>query len=310
MKYVEYINSIIKDVIKKEDNLVIYGQNVSSGSCLSGLTRGLESINTGLTINTPNSENTLVGIGFGMMLSKTSSIFFMKQLDFLLLGIDHLVNTYNILRQNTPTSSFTIFPVNVDSGYEGPQSALNNLNDFSSIAEIDVYSFTNKYDTNKIISNYLVEPGFRIMSPSQRLLQKSVIDLDILHHDNDFNFFQYVNGNNATIVCFNYSIPYGYILCNAIREKGMTASLFSVNSYSKFNYSYIINDLKRTNNLIVIDDSKSINKSSEKFLIEINKYCNLNSLIILDRREEQNRFYPRHDQLEIDYQSVVSKLIK
>jgi pyruvate/2-oxoglutarate/acetoin dehydrogenase E1 component len=310
MRYIEYINSIIKDIIKKEKKLILYGQNIVSGSCLSGLTRGLESINTGLTINTPNSENTLVGVGFGMMLNNTSSIFFMKQMDFLLLGIDHLVNTYNIIRQNPPTSSFTIFPISVDSGYEGPQSALNNLNDFSSIAELDVYSFTNKRDTKKIISKYLVEPGFRIMSPSQRLLQKEVIDIDILQHDNDCNFFHYKNGDDATIVCFNYSIPYGSTLHNSIRDNGMTASLFSVNCYSKFDYSYIINDLKRTNTLIIIDDSKSVNKSSEKFLIETNKYCNLNNLIILDRSEEQNRFYPLHDQLEIDYQSVVNKLMK
>ena len=115
----------------KEKNIVIFGQNIDAGSCLSGLTRGLGKVNNGLTINTPNCENTLVGVGFGLMLNSTSSIFFMKQQDFLLLGIDHLVNTYNIVRQHNPQASFTIFPVIVDSGYEGAQSALNNFNDFS-----------------------------------------------------------------------------------------------------------------------------------------------------------------------------------
>ena len=46
-------------------------------------------------INTPNLENTLVGTGFGLMLSGLQAAFFMKQQDFLLLGVDHLVNTYN-----------------------------------------------------------------------------------------------------------------------------------------------------------------------------------------------------------------------
>ena len=125
MKYVQFVNSLLKNVIKKENDLVLYGQNINAGSCLSGLTRGLGNVNSGLTINTPNCENTLVGIGFGLMLSGTSSIFFMKQMDFLLLGIDHLVNTYNIIRQDKPEVSFTIFPINVDSGYEGPQSAFS-----------------------------------------------------------------------------------------------------------------------------------------------------------------------------------------
>ena len=37
------------------------------------------------------------GVGFGLMLRSVNSVFFMKQFDFLLLGIDHLVNTYNII---------------------------------------------------------------------------------------------------------------------------------------------------------------------------------------------------------------------
>ena len=70
MKYVQYINSLIKEHIKKEDKLVLYGQNIDAGSCLGGLTRGLSASSNNITvINTPNSENTLVGVGFGLMLN-------------------------------------------------------------------------------------------------------------------------------------------------------------------------------------------------------------------------------------------------
>ena len=309
MKYVQYINFILKDVIKKEKNLILYGQNINAGSCISGLTRGLGDINTGLTINTPNSENTLVGIGFGLMLNGTSSIFFMKQMDFLLLGMDHLVNTYNIIRQSTPKASFTIFPVNVDSGYEGPQSLLNNFNDFCSIADIEGYSFSNKIDTEKIISNYLIKPGFRIMSPSQRLLLSDVIDLDVLYNDKDYKYFQYLKGENITIVCFNYSLPYGIVLNEALKESDICVSLFSINIYTKFDYSYIINDIKNTNNLIIIDDSKSNNKASDILLKEVYSCCQIDQVIIIDRKDEQNRFYPRQDKLDIDYSAVVNQFV-
>ena len=308
MKYIEFINSIIKDVIKRKNNLVLYGQNINAGSCLSGLTRGLCDINTGLTINTPNSENTLVGIGFGLMLNNTSSIFFMKQMDFLLLGIDHLVNTYNIIRQNKPTASFTIFPINVDSGYEGPQSALNNINDFCSIAEIEAYSFTNRIDTEQIMSKYLLKPGFRIMSPSQRLLSENINELEVLHQDKACHFFKYYSGSDVSIVCFNFSLPYGITLNNELRNKGKSASLFSVNYYSSIDFSYIINDIIESNNLIIIDDSKSINKLSDKFLNEVYKNCFIDKVIILDRSGDKNRYYPRHDKLEIDILSVIDEL--
>jgi len=310
MKYVQYINSLLKNIIQKEKDLIIYGQNINAGSCISGLTRGLGDINSGFTINTPNSENTLTGIGFGLMLNSTSSIFFMKQMDFLLLGIDHLVNTFNIIRQSMPTASFTIFPVNVDSGFEGPQSALNNFNDFCSIADLDGYSFTNKIDTKEIISNYLIRPGFRIISPSQRLLRNDTINLDVFYYDKEFKYFHYMKGDDLSIVCFNYSLPYGISLYKRFKNIQISASLLSINTFSLFDCKYLINELNQTKNLIIIDDSKSTNKMSDKFLNQIYKHCILEKIIVLDRQDEKNRFFPRHDQLEIDYNSVLNKFIK
>ena len=99
MKLVEYVNLTIRELVKEKENIVLYGQNINAGSCLSGLTRRFAENTRGLTLNTPNAENTLVGVGFGLMLKGVNSIFFMKQLDFLLLGLDHVVNTYNIIRQ-------------------------------------------------------------------------------------------------------------------------------------------------------------------------------------------------------------------
>lgn len=310
MKYVQFVNSVLKSIIQKERNLVLYGQNINAGSCLGGLTRGLGDVNKGLIINTQNSENTLVGVGFGLMLNSTSSIFFMKQMDFLLLGIDQLVNTYNIIRQKEPTASFTIFPVTVDSGYEGPQSALNNINDFCSIAGIACYSFTNRIDSEQILSKYLVQPGFRILSPSQRLLQKDILDIKVVNQDNDFQYFQYEKGKDASIICFNYSLPYGVILHKELSKGNIRSSLFSVNSYSEFDYTDMINDLSKTRNLILIDDSKSKNRSSEKFLNYVYNTCELDEKIIIGRKDSEDQFFPRHDQLEIDCIAIAEKLRK
>ena len=100
MIYLNFINEQIRSTIEKNDNLVLFGQNISAGSCLGGLTKNLKVNENSKIINSTNSENSLCGFGFGMMMNNVSSVFFMKQLDFLLLGIDHLVNTYNIIRSS------------------------------------------------------------------------------------------------------------------------------------------------------------------------------------------------------------------
>jgi pyruvate/2-oxoglutarate/acetoin dehydrogenase E1 component len=307
MKYVQFINNILKKTIEKENNLVIFGQNVDAASCLSGLTRGLGKVNNGLTLNTQNSENTLVGVGFGLMLNNTSSIYFMKQQDFLLLGIDHLVNTYNVIRQKNVGASFTIFPVIVDSGYEGPQSALNNFNDFCSIARVDGYSFTNEIDTEKIISKYLVEPGLRIIGASQRLLKQEMLNLEVVFQDKDCRYFQYAKGTDVSIVCFNYSIPYGNELKDVLSDKNLSSSLFSINTYTEFDFSFILDDIEVTNNLIIIDDTKSANRLSDKFISQVNEVCKPNRILKLTRSFSEDWFSPRHDLLEINYDEVAEQ---
>ena len=308
MKYVQYINSLLKENISKANNLVLYGQNIDAGSCLSGLTRGLSKSNDGLTINTPNSENSLVGVGYGLMLNGVSSIFFMKQMDFLLLGIDQLVNTYNVIRQTKPTASFTIFPITVDSGYEGPQSSLNNFDDFCSIAGVEGYSFTNKTDTAKILSNHLIKPGFRILSTGQKFLSQNLMELDCIYHDVYGNYFQYSDGKDVTIVCFNNSISYGLKLKQKLKEHKLHSSLFTVNSHLYAKYSHIIKNIKNTGKLILIDDTKSRNRLSYRFLVDVLDSSKLKNKIIISRKITEKSFYPCKDELEIDYNQIIKDI--
>src|SRR5262245_16358024 len=199
MNYLTHVNALIKAKVAEKRPLVMFGQNIAAGSCVGGLTRGLKSGNGHHVLNTPNCENTLVGTGFGLMLSGVSSLFLMKQQDFLLLGIDQLVNSYNMIRRRKLESSFTIVNVVVDSGYEGPQSALNNFHDFCSIARIPGYAITNKHDADFIMQRHLLAPGFRIIGVSQRLAKTDLLEMsDPVSHDENGEIFQYAEGDDVT----------------------------------------------------------------------------------------------------------------
>lgn len=308
MKYVEYINGLIGEKTAETKRLVLFGQNIAAGSCLSGLTRGLKVGEGGLIINTPNSENTLAGLGFGMMLSGISSIFFMKQQDFLLLGIDHLVNTYNFIRRKNPSSSFTIMPVVIDQGYQGLQSSLNNFGDFCSIARVPGFAITNKVDAQDIINSQLVSPGFRIIGVSQRLFKGEILEVEKIYSNKENTLFQYAQGSYVTIICFNFSFPYGLELHNKLKEKGIDSSLFSVNSPTPIQWDKIIEDLQKSKKLVLIDDSKSENLSCYNFLAEASEQCQMDNKIIIKRDFSEDWLSPSSDQLKINYDNIVAKL--
>jgi len=313
MKYIEFINNLIKKEVSEAENLILFGQNISAGSCLGGLTRDLSVSNNSKIINSTNSENSLCGFGFGLMMNDISSIFFMKQLDFLLLGIDHLVNTFNVIRNTqfkNSVSSFTIFPITVDNGFQGPQSSLNNFADFCSIARIPGYTITNKIDAEKIISSKLISPGFRILSISQRLFKEEIISPDELVYTNDDNsIFQYTQGNDVTVVCFNFSFPNGWDLHNKLKKLGMNVSLFNVNSPTPSGWEKIIADVNISKKLIVIDDSKSENVACNSLIEQIQNELILKKKIVIKRILSEDWVNPVSDIMIIDSENIYNELL-
>ncbi|OGD63364.1 hypothetical protein A2160_02675 [Candidatus Beckwithbacteria bacterium RBG_13_42_9] len=308
MKYIEYVNQLIRNEVKLAGRIVLFGQNINAGSCLSGLTKNLK-VKSGLIINTPNCENTLCGVGFGLMINGVPSIYFMKQQDFLLLGVDHLVNTYNLLRTKNVRGSFTIVSIIYDCGYGGGQSALNNFADFCSIARIPGYTITNAVDARTIINKHLISPGFRIIGVSQRLFNDELIQSVKGTPNRDGSLFQYTKGKDLTIVCFNFSFPYGWELSQKLVPKRLQASLFSVNTLTPINWDQIMINLKRTKKLVLIDDSKSANTACDNFLATALDNCQIKKKLILKRKFSQLWFKPQADNLKVNYSQVINKII-
>lgn len=261
--YVEFINKSIQAAIAAQPRVVVYGQNVSTGSCLSGLSRNFDKLANCTVINTTNSEGTLVGMGFGLMLRGVSSIFFMKQQDFLLLGVDQLTNTMNALRHRTLTASFTIVAIVVDSGWEGPQSCLNNLADFSSFSRVPAFAIADRAEAEAIIPRHLPAPGLRLVGLSQRIFRMPIDDTGVQHaYGDDAGVLRHAEGSDATIVAFNLALPQARSVYDDLAARGLRPSLFSVPATMPETLEPILQDIERSGRLVIVDDSKSVHSPS------------------------------------------------
>jgi pyruvate/2-oxoglutarate/acetoin dehydrogenase E1 component len=310
MKYIDFVNQTIKNQVSKEDKIILFGQNVDAGSCISGLSRGMDVMDGSKILNTPNSENTLVGAGFGLMLNGVNSIFFMKQLDFLFLGIDQLTNSYNYIRTIQPKASFTIIPVIVDSGYEGMMASTNNLSDFCAISRISGYTITNHVDTKSILDKHLIAPGLRIIALSQRLWKEPLL----LENDQsaglvEDGLFQYETGDDVTIVCFNFSFPQAHELSSKMKAKGISPSLFSVNRAMSGSYSAIIQDVQKTKKIVVIDDSKTNNKLHYEMLTEVYETGQPDYVEKVTRFMTDEDYAPNADLFEVNNEKIIDDLL-
>lgn len=307
MKYVTYVNGLIRQEIGKFEEFVVYGQNVSRGSCLGGLARGLEEQEGCAVFNVPNTENALVGMGFGLMLSGVSSIFFMKQQDFLLLGIDQITNTNNFARQQPQLASFTIVNITVDSGFEGFQSSLNNLPDFCAISNCKGYAISSKQDAELVIGRCIPEPGFRIISVSQRLMGTEILDFQGAPVSIDDCIIKYAQGDVVTIACANFSLPQGKQLRDRLVEVGRDASLFGITAAHPCPNKPIIDDAKRTGRLVIIDDSKSQLPATRLLEVEALR-AGVGMVHIVKRDLTEDSYRPHSEIFDVDINDVIRRL--
>lgn len=262
MNYTQYINLQIRSQFGNYDKSVIYGQNIVAGSRISGLGAGLETIKGALAINTTNSENSLMGMGFGLSLSGIPSLFLMKQHDFALLGLDQLVNTNNVLRQGRLKSPFLVLMVVVDSGFEGPQASLNSLAEFASLSKAPVHLLSTKESIDEGFKQSQA-PGLHFLAVGQANMKKKVKESEnsILLSPGVI-FYPGNNPKNLkvsiAIVFYGVDIEIGKLAQASLLTQGVIADIFVICKLSRSVVTEILlRNLVKYEKSVVIDTGKS-----------------------------------------------------
>lgn len=306
--YLEQIIGQVNQVTENCDPLLLYGENIDKGSCLSGLARGVKVNSSGQILNVGNCELMHIGMGFGMMMDGGNAVVFMKQLDFLLLGLDQIVNTFNFIRAfplSRRLGSFTIFPIVCDQGYQGVQSSFNAASDFASIANIPVFCLNGSADASIIIREEFIKTGFRIICTSQRLFGVPALNLDVKTYSPDHAVFKYLSGSDITLVCYNFTLRDGVRLADYLKDLGIQSDLFHVHFVPNMDYSLISESCNRTGKMVLIDDSKSVTKFGDMLINELQSAALSFSSLSLNRRGCSPQDYGiAEDRLIFDYEEV------
>jgi len=90
--YCDAINLALHDAMTADENVVVYGLDVTDHKRIFGSTKGLESFGGGRFFSTPLSEEAMTGVGIGMAMNGQRPVHCHIRADFLLLCMNQLVN--------------------------------------------------------------------------------------------------------------------------------------------------------------------------------------------------------------------------
>ena len=270
--YLQAMNKIISDRVNQMENTLVYGENLDRGSFISGLSKNLIAGPTRLVKNVGNCEYTHCGVGFGLMMSGKNAVLFVKQLDFMMLGIDHFVSTYGSIRATRyqqPLGSFTIVTAIYDQGFQGPQSSFRGLSEICSMSGVSGFLLQELSDARKVVEEEISRPGIRFLALSQRKASEELTEIPVVDAAPDNSVIQHKRGSDASIVCFGHSLAQGKSLVNLCNEREINASLFSANYVQDAKWEIAIQDSLRSKKLVIIDDTCSATSLAFRFLTDL-----------------------------------------
>jgi len=305
LTYAQYINRKMIEYVESLEYSVFFGQNVISGSRISGLGAGMDKLDNVLGLNTQNSENSLFGFGFGLSIMGVPSTYLMKQHDFVLLAIDHLVNTRRLLQNTKDLSSFVTVMVVVDSGFEGPQSNLNNLDDLYSLSGCKIWLLNSKSAIDLAFSSKREE--FEIFAISQSNLrsplpldEKSLIEGGFsvtaersMTQDSNPVLVNFGLGTQAFNSCVDFLLDQGMVF-HVARQVEM-----NLEKNLKFLQTMALQGRK----FIIVDSSKSRNRLSHQVVIGLLE--NRAEVLYISRHDSDFWKQVNDDQFVINQQSVL-----
>jgi hypothetical protein len=255
LTYAQYVNAKTVERFSARKS-VIFGQNIVAGSRISGLGANLDTLKNVTALNTPNAENSLMGFGLGMMLSGMDSAFLMKQHDFALLGLDQITNTVNVAKNYSLTASFVVLMVVVDSGFEGPQASLNNLDEFASLSRSSVHFLNTRQNIDRAFENSR-NPGFHMMALSQKNMKTQIGQgQDQSKNLHAGQFFENPGSSNILLIYFGIELQYLNQIKDEFSASGNSPDVLIIASLNSKIHLLDLN-FRKYASIIIIDTSKS-----------------------------------------------------
>ena len=309
--YLQAMNKIISDRVNQMENTLVYGENLDRGSFISGLSKNLVAGPTRLVKNVGNCEYTHCGVGFGLMMSGKNAVLFVKQLDFMMLGIDHFVSTYGSIRATRyqqPLGSFTIVTAIYDQGFQGPQSSFRGLSEICSMSGVSGFLLQELSDARKVVEEEISRPGIRFLALSQRKASEELTEIPVVDTAPDNSVIKYKRGSDASIVCFGHSLAQGKSLVNLCNEREINASLFSANYVQDAKWEIAIQDSSRSKKLVIIDDTRSATSLAFRFLTDLLEFDPKVKFTIVRNRAETSTTVS-HERFDVDHKKVIAWIV-
>ena len=276
LSYSLAINELIKQLMFEDENLLILGQGVKSPWYVGNTCKDLIQLFPNRVLDTPISENAMTGAAVGASISGMKSIIIHPRLDFAMYAIDPIINqasNWSYMSGGASNCPVVFWLIVNRKGEQAAQhsQALHSI--FSHIPGLIVIAPSSPHDVKGLLNSAIHNPNPVIFIDDRSLyniegnvpeeVYKIPIGKGVIRN----------KGTQLTIVSFSSSMIESTEAVAELVSMGYSVELIDLRTIKPLDINLIVESVKKTGNLIIVDASWKNNSITA----EISDQVNLNA---------------------------------
>ena len=286
-KYISYstaINQAIKSEMKRDKKIILMGLGVDDPKGVFGTTLNIHKLLRKQVFDMPTAENGFTGIGLGLAISGFKPIIVHQRVEFSLLSVEQIINQiakWSYMsdgKVNTPI----VIRLIIGKGWgQGPQHSQSLEALFTHIPGLKVVSPSFANDAKELMIESIRDPDPIIFFEHRWLHHTTSIIKKNRANSKIGKASVIKKGKDITLISFSYSLVECLKCIEDLNKLKINTEIIDLKTLRPLDKKTIINSVKKTKNVLIVDNGMLNNGISSEISAIINE--SLNEKIVVKR---------------------------
>ena len=273
----EAIGEAMSEEMERDERVFLMGEEVAEYNGAYKVSRGmLDRFGPKRVIDTPIAELGFAGIGVGAAMNGLRPIVEFMTWNFAVLAFDQIVNNA------AKTLSQSAGEFNCPIVFRGPSGSAGQLAQqhsqmfeswMANVPGLKVISCVDPYDTKGLMKSAIRDDDPVCFMESEQLYG---LKGEVPEEDYTVPIGKAIirkQGTDVTIVSFNKMMIIAQNAADELKKEGISAEVIDLRTIRPLDHQTIVNSVKKTNRLVVVDESWPFAGISAEIAYEIQKYA-------------------------------------
>jgi acetoin:2,6-dichlorophenolindophenol oxidoreductase subunit beta len=275
LSYSLAINEALKQVMEVDKEVLIMGQGVKSPWYVGNTCKDLIKLyGEERVIDTPISENAMTGAAVGASLTGMKALIMHPRVDFSLYAFDPIINqaaNWSYMNGGRASAPVVFWLVINRAGEQAAQHSQALYSLFSHIPGLKIIAPSNAYDVKGLLVSAIKDPNPVVFIDDRWLYNKEALVPEELFELPIGKGVIRKPGNDVTLVSSSFLASECFEVTQHLESEGISCELIDLRSIKPLDIELILNSVKKTGRLVIVDGSWKTNSIASEISACVNE---------------------------------------